>query len=348
MELADVVDSKSTGSDTVPVRVRPPAPTIIPRLYLNTIEGLFFIIHTGGVGLDHVTRIHLKTSCVSREALIDYCLNGSEQCIAIGWSGAFEANPQISTFEEYCIAVKKKYNKRMDHAHNVFLNAQENDLFWTRDLNGIYWLCRVKGKSKPLYIPEMDIGAIIPVEAYKYGLEVPGQIKASFNRPRGGTCHDIYDPTIVEFSKKLYNELSKTLTFSVHESNNDLLNNLPDFDLEELVISYIQLKEGYYLLSNSIANKSTTIKIECEFIHRNRDNLKKAVVQVKGGKHKQIDALDYKEFDDAGYIVYLFAPSVINKDQLHNCILITRDNLLSFYQEYKRILPNSITKWEKL
>ena len=26
MELADVVDSKSTGSDTVPVRGRPPAP----------------------------------------------------------------------------------------------------------------------------------------------------------------------------------------------------------------------------------------------------------------------------------------------------------------------------------
>ena len=28
MELADVVDSKSTGSDTVPVRVRPPAPSL--------------------------------------------------------------------------------------------------------------------------------------------------------------------------------------------------------------------------------------------------------------------------------------------------------------------------------
>ena len=298
--------------------------------------------------MDHVTRIHLKTSGESREALINYCLRKSSQCVAIGWSGAFEENPAISTYEEYYDAVKQKYNKRMDHVHNVFWYAQENDLFWTRDLNGFYWICRATGKAQPLYIPEMDIGAIVPVEAYKYGLEVPGQIKASFNRPRGGVCHDIYDLPIVEFSKKTYNELSGTSTYFVNKLTNDLLDNLPDFELEELVISYIQLKEGYYLLSNSIANKSTTIKIECEFIHRNKDVLKKAVVQVKGGKQKQIDALDYKEFDDDGYTVYLFAPTVINYEQLQNCIIITRDDLHSFYKEYKNILPDTIAKWETL
>ncbi len=298
--------------------------------------------------MDHVTRIHLKTSGESREALINYCLTEGNQCIAIGWSGAFEVNPAIATFEEYYAAVKKKYNKKMDHVHNVFWYTKENDLFWTRDLNGFYWICRATGKAQPLYIPKMDIGAIVPVEAYKFGLEVPGQIKASFNRPRGGTCHDIYDPSIVEFSKKIYNELSRTSTYFVGESTNDLLNNLPDFELEELVISYIQLKEGYYLLSNSIANKSTTIKIECEFIHRNKDKLKKAVVQVKGGNQKQIDALDFKEFDNDGYVVYLFAPAVINSEQLQNCIIITRDDLISFYKEYKSILPNAITKWESL
>jgi len=142
--------------------------------------------------------------------------------------------------------------------------------------------------------------------------------------------------------------LSQTATYLVSESKSNLLSNLPDFELEELVISYIQLKEGYYLLSNSIATKSTTIKIECEFIHRNKNKLKKAVVQVKGGKKKQIDALDYKEFDDDGYVVYLFAPSVTNTDKLQNCIVITHDDLLSFYREYKKILPDSITRWETL
>ena len=39
MELADVVDSKSTGSDTVPVRVRPPA----PKPQVRYVLGAYFL-----------------------------------------------------------------------------------------------------------------------------------------------------------------------------------------------------------------------------------------------------------------------------------------------------------------
>ena len=46
MELADVLDSKSSGSDTVPVRPRSPAPTKRPRL-----SGETFFVGAGCVAV---------------------------------------------------------------------------------------------------------------------------------------------------------------------------------------------------------------------------------------------------------------------------------------------------------
>ena len=48
------------------------------------------------------------------------------------------------------------------------------------------------------------------------------------------------------------------LTGAYNHLEGSILDNLPDFDLEELVISYLQIKKNFYVLSNSIANKSTT------------------------------------------------------------------------------------------
>ncbi|MCU0083126.1 hypothetical protein [Streptococcus danieliae] len=127
-----------------------------------------------------------------------------------------------------------------------------------------------------------------------------------------------------------------------------MLDNLPDFDLEELVISYLQVKENYYVLSNSIAKKSTTIKIECEMLSRDVDSPRKAVVQVKGKKARELDALEFKQYVDEGYLVYLHAPKIINLDQIESVIRIDDSDLLSFYNNYKSILPASITQWENL
>lgn len=288
-----------------------------------------------------IIRINLKTHAENRKDLIDYCLNNHKQFLAIGWAGEF------GTFEAYFNTVRSGM-KRINPVLNIFRNVAIDDLFWTRDLEGNYWICRSKGKAEAFFSKELDIGAVIPVEAYKVGLQVPGQIKASFNRANAGTANEIRDAIIEEYSKATYNNLSQTEHYQVNQLRGNLLDNLPDFDLEELVISYIQIKYDYYVLSNSIASKSTTIKIECEFLSRNPANVSKAVVQVKGKKAATLDAMQFSSFVEAGYKVFLFAPNVENAEKLKNIIVITPSELLDFYNTYKIILPKSITQWEKL
>ena len=296
--------------------------------------------------MDNVVRLHLKTGTDFRQELVDFCLNSKIQYVAIGWSGQSEYLYRES-FQEYYHRVKE-LSRRANQALNVFRDEKVDDLFWTRDLDGSYWICRVKSPVEVVCDKRLDIGAVLPVEAYNFGMQVPGQIKSSFNRPRGGTVERIRDRIIIEYSKIIFNQLSNSRYYKVIPQEGNLLDNLPDFDLEELVISYLQIKENYYVLSNSIANKSTTIKIECEMISRDVCNPRKAVLQVKGKKAKELDALEFNRYVEDGYIVYLYAPKIINLNQIDNVVRIVNDELLDFYKKNKPILPLSITQWETL
>ena len=76
--------------------------------------------------------------------------------------------------------------------------------------------------------------------------------------------------------------------------------------------------------------------------------MRKAVVQVEGRKAEALDALQFEDFTQNGYEVFLFAPEVLNADKLDNIVVITPNELLDFYENYKVILPDSITQWENL
>ena len=298
---------------------------------------------------DYVTRINLKTATDQREKLIDLCLHGKNQFLAIGWSCVNIESGQYTDFYNAVKVYVHSQHKKINPALNVFSSADVNDLFWTRDMNGIYWICRVKDTAKVYLNKTLDIGAILPVEAYAFGLEVPGQIKASFNRPNGGITEKLKAINIIEYSKFVFNKLSSEDYYDVNLNIADnVIANLPDFELEELVISYLQIVKGYYLLSNSIANKSTTVKIECQLISRDVNNVKKAVVQVKGPKAGVLDALTFKEYEDKGYYIYLYAPNIDKLEEMKNVVRITPEEIQKFYREYKAILPESITQFENL
>ena len=83
-------------------------------------------------------------------------------------------------------------------------------------------------------------------------------------------------------------------------------------------------------------------------ISRDINNPRKAVVQVKGKKANGLDALEFKQYVDDGYLVYLYAPKIINLDQIENVIQVEDSDLLAFYEENESILPASITQWEDL
>ena len=83
--------------------------------------------------MEYVTRINLKTCCLDRRELIDFCLHGDEQYLAIGWShvhGANKGGPALDTYSDYYYAVKNSV-KRINPALNIFWSAGEDDLFWT-------------------------------------------------------------------------------------------------------------------------------------------------------------------------------------------------------------------------
>lgn len=296
-----------------------------------------------------LTRINLKTDTNQREKLIDFCLHDKNQFLAIGWSSVNVESGQYADFYNAVKLYVHSQHKRINPALNIFSFAEVDDLFWTRDLHGIYWICRVKEAAKVYLNKALDIGAILPVEAYAFGLEVPGQIKASFNRPNGGITEKIKSIKIIEYSKFVFNKLSGKNYYDINLNiANNVIENLPDFELEELVISYLQIVKGYYLLSNSIANKSTTIKIECQLISRDVNNVKKAVVQVKGPKANELKASDFKAFEEKDYYIYLYGPNNGELKDMKNVIWITPKEIEEFYREYKAILPESITQFENL
>ena len=90
----------------------------------------------------YVARIHLKRNNDNvRKELIDFCLNGSKQYLALGWS-RLSSDIKKDDFQGYYNRIKEE-SGRANSAINVFRDTKADDLFWTRDLNGNYWICNV-------------------------------------------------------------------------------------------------------------------------------------------------------------------------------------------------------------
>ena len=293
-------------------------------------------------------RIYLKRSSKEkRKGLIKYCLIDKPHRIAIGWSYLHTKNPNMKSGYDLSEEFKRDENGKTNRSLAYFARLKTNDLVWTRDLNGVYYLCRILEEPKAEFSEELDIGATASVELIKIDTSVSGGIIARFTRPKSPTIEPIYDKNCIEYSKYIYNEFTKSDYRYERDSSFtfDLIDMLPPMDLEELVLDYIQIKYDYYLSKNSVAPLSTTIKIECEFFPRTPER-KPAVCQVSyQGSGEKFSSDYYQSYIDEGKCVFLFFAKHEYDEPREGITYITKTEIIKFAHQYKEILPPSIKKW---
>ena len=295
----------------------------------------------------NVWRIHNKNDFseskgYTKDDLIQFCK--TEGIIGVGWS-------KITTCIDSEDAIRKEaeqYNDRATaglKAVNAMRSMQLNDLIWAR-VNGIYYLCKVTGlwinrKAEGKHY-DLDVSNYVNVEWLTVGMEdlIPGHVISSF-RP-AAAAQKIKN--VEAISKYIWNKIKELNEYEIKNERLNIWELLSDKDIEEVVLLYIQIEKGYYILTQSL--KSTTKEYECTMINKNGQL---AFPQVKSG-NVCVKADDYmdalKRREDAQIFLFTVCEKYVRNDS-PNVHYLTRKEIENFMQNTK-MLPELTRNWLEL
>jgi hypothetical protein len=287
----------------------------------------------------HVFRIHIrpKGGTASIEKTFQYCLN--HEVLGVGWRVA-----DIDSTENW----DNYYSRASNIYDNVnickYINkwVKKDDLVWTRDHDGNYYLARVESgweywTTKESTDKDIDIAnifrcdEIFPVEID----EVPGKVIASFRATR--SIQKVNGFQTLEYSKFLWNKLTDSKTYEIDTGKiKDVFSMLDDEETEDLIFLYLQTK-GWYIVPNS--RKGDTMKYEFYLI--SKTDHAKALVQVKTG-NTPINREEYFDLDDQN-LIYLFQSNekYLGKES-SKIICLNRNEIQAFIENSLPILPKAI------
>jgi hypothetical protein len=225
-----------------------------------------------------------------------------------------------------------------------------DDLVWTRDKKGRYFLGRVTGDW---YYDTSDENAkanIVNVrkcEWHEIGTvdKIPGKVVNCFI-PRA-TVQRINDNTVKTFSKITYNQKSNSdFKYNVDDlSGENIFTLLSPDDCEDALAIYLQVLHGYYLIPSSCKKDTAGY----EYALKNKETGKIAVVQVKSGNTPLIPD-DFFELAKPDIDVYLFATSgnYGKGTSKANIKTIDPEVIRKFLYEQANLLPDKMSVWVEL
>jgi hypothetical protein len=291
-------------------------------------------------------RINLKPASAVGVDAVKFCMD--EGVVGIGWGLDVQSESPEAYLERASAKAKadRIWGRGWKAASNALVKRiQENDLIWTRDRTGSYFLGRLHGGWRPLNSDEAqraDIRNVWQCEWRKVGAEdmVPGAVVNGFRR--GKTVQLVKNETAHAYSQLLFNRRTNRQDYKVEVGrDHDLLRLLSDQDLEDVVGLYLQAELGY-LIYPSTCKKDT---LAVEFIWVKPDGSERGGVQVKGGNMK-LDQDKYANWEDT---LFLFAASgdygEYKGKVSQRVTCLQPDVIRTFIRSHKVIMPRQVQVW---
>ena len=238
-----------------------------------------------------VWRLHLRSAAMEGVDPSKFCVK--RHILGVGWP---VCQKETLDWDTYCILGEKEYGDKGWRAalRAVGKRMAVDDLCWSRDQDGNYYIGKIEGHWEYRFTPEYrnaDIVNIRPCTWFRIGGvdSVPGKVLNNFRAP--GTVQRIYDETAALYSKWKYNQLSGTAHYTLPGIDKpNLFSLISTEDCEDIVGIYLQETHGYRLIPSTC--KLDTLKTE--FVLRKATG--KAHVQVKQG-NIVLDRDDYRDND---------------------------------------------------
>ena len=281
-------------------------------------------------------RIHIKPGGGNSAFSFAYCLD--EQVLGVGWQTYSEK--RISTWEEYESEAKLKHTK-ISKVRYLKNNVRKDDLIWTRNRSGEYYLAKVDSEWEYLTsirACEADIVNVVRCKILKVPSvdDTPGKVVACFRA--SGTMQRIRDESAVIYSQYLWNILSQSNCYQFLPSQaGNVFSFLTSEQAEDIIFIYLQTK-GWIVIPHS--RKADTMAYEFVLIHG--ETKERAVVQVKTGH----TPLNTNEWRDATHKVFLFQTDGNYLGGEHRSVVCVQPaEILAFMQTHRALLPSSISHW---
>ena len=287
-------------------------------------------------------RIHIKPDSDPKFSF-DYCKRN--KVLGMGWSVDHTGKSNLS-WEEYIGMAERKYGrKEMMVVRYTKNNVKENDLVFTRDENGVYYLGRVTSPWEYLGNNESikaDMVNFFRLENL-YPLspdEVPGKVVACFRPSR--TIQAIRNSRVINYSKLLWNKYTKSQRYPLDKNLRlNIFDCLDDKLTEDIVTVYLQTK-GWLFVPGS--RKKYTMKIEYFLINKESGEL--AVVQVKSGNtHLNRDEWSNNASKLQAKAILFQANGNYQGNNHQNVECIDPQKIMDFIDREQSIFPKEITHW---